>query len=91
MKKYVIVLLFLLNNILFIGCAQKETEIVFKDKLVCKVQEKQEKIPIAAIYICDADVLIYKKYVEATSAALEFYENQVDRNNKFCEEIRGLK
>ena len=85
-KNVVIVLLYILISIFFIGCTA-EKQIVFQDKQVCIEQQKVERIKIADIRVCNNDVDVYKEYVNTTNSQLEFYEKQVDRNNEFCKGV----
>ena len=88
MKK--VILLSLLFSFIFIGCAEKETQTIFKDKLVCVEQQKVERVEPTQIRVHNDDVEVALTYKESINSGFSFYENQVDRNNKFCEEIRKI-
>ncbi len=89
MKKAI--LLSLLFSFIFVGCAEKEQQIVFKDKLVCVEQQKIERVEPTQIRVHKDDVAVAVAYKTAIDSFFEFYEKQVDRNNKFCEEIENKK
>ena len=82
----IVILLSLLFSFIFIGCTPK-TQIVFKDKIVCIEQKKLDEISPVKIRIHNDDVNVAAAYVESIHSSFSFYENQVDRNNKFCKEI----
>lgn len=77
--------LFLFSFILA-GCTPK-TQIIFKDKIVCVEQKKLDKISPVKIRVHNNDVNVAAAYVESVHSSFNFYEDQVDRNNKFCKEI----
>lgn len=81
MKKAI--LLSLLFSFTFWGCSQKQ-QIVFKDKLVCMEQQKIERIGPTQIRVYNDDLEVAKAYKNSIDSGLQFYENQVNRNNKFC-------
>lgn len=81
MKKTI--LLSLLFSFIFIGCSQKQ-QIVFQDKLVCIEQQKIERIEPTQIRVYNDDLEVAKAYKNSIDSSLQFYESQVDRNNKFC-------
>lgn len=85
MKKAI--LLSLLFSFIFSGCSQKEPPIVFQDKLVCTEQQKIERIEPIQIRVHKDDVDVAVAYKTAIDSNISFYENQVDRNNKLCEEL----
>ncbi|MBP6468770.1 MAG: hypothetical protein KA277_12285 [Fusobacteriaceae bacterium] len=88
MKKAV--LLSLLFSFIFVGCSNKEVQIVFKEKLVCVVQQKIERTQPVQIRVHNDDIEVAKAYKYAIDSNIEFYEKQVDRNNKFCEDIKKI-
>ena len=88
MKKAI--LLSLLFSFIFVGCAEKEQQIVFKDRFVCVEQQKIERPQLTQIRVYKDDVEVAKAYKESIDSSFTFYENQVDRNNKFCEEIEKI-
>lgn len=88
MKKAI--LLSLAFSFIFIGCTQKEPQTIFKDKLVCVEQQKVERTQPIQIRVHNDDLEVAKAYKESIDSGLGFYEYQVDRNNKFCEEIKKL-
>lgn len=81
MKKAI--LLSLLFSFTFGGCSQKQ-QIIFQDKLVCIEQQKIERIEPTQIRVYNDDLEVAKAYKTSIDSSLQFYENQVDRNNKFC-------
>lgn len=81
MKKAI--LLSLLFSFTFWGCSQKQ-KIVFQDKLVCMEQQKIERIEPTQIRVYNDDLEVAKAYKNSIDSSLQFYENQVNRNNKFC-------
>lgn len=86
MKK--VILLSLLFSFIFMGCSSKEnTKIVFEDRYLCIEQKKIERVEPTQIRIHNDDVNVAVAYKTAIDSSLDFYENQVDRNNKFCKEI----
>ncbi len=81
-----VILLSFLFSFALIGCTPK-TQIVFKDKLVCIEQQKIERLEPVKMRIHNDDINVAIAYKTSIDSNLEFYENQVDRNNKFCKEI----
>lgn len=77
----VIMLLFL-----FSGCSEKQ--IVFQDKFVCIEQSKIER-PVAEIRVHKNDVEVAKSFKDSLDSSFEFYESQIDRNNKLCSEVKN--
>ena len=88
MKKAI--LLSLAFSFFFLGCAEKEQQIVFKDKPVCVEQQKVERVQLVQIRVHNNDVEVAVAYKTAIDGSLDFYEKQVDRNNSFCKEIEKL-
>ena len=84
MKK--VILLSFLFSFIFVGCTPK-TQIVFKDKIVCVEQQKINRVEATQIRVHNDDVRVAAAYIEHIYSTLSFYENQVDRNNKFCKEV----
>ncbi|MFY9088967.1 hypothetical protein [Arcobacter aquimarinus] len=82
-----VILLSLVFSFILTGCSKKEPLIVWKDKYVCIEQKKLDKKEPVQIRIHNDDVNVAVLYATAIDSSLEFYENQVDRNNKFCEEV----
>ena len=85
MKKAI--LLSLLFSFAFVGCSKKEPPIVFQDKLVCVEQKKLDKKEPIQIRVHNDDLIVARAYKNDMDSSLEFYEKQVDRNNKLCEEL----
>lgn len=85
MKKAI--LLSLLFSFIFVGCTQKEQQVVFKDKLVCINQQKVERPQSTKIRVHDDDADIAIAYSTAIDSSLSFYEKQVNRNNEFCKGV----
>ena len=85
MKKAI--LLSLLFSFAFVGCSKKEPPIVFQDKLVCAEQKKLDKKEPIQIRVHNDDLIVARAYKNDMDSSLEFYEKQVDRNNKLCEEL----
>lgn len=88
MKKAI--LLSLLFSFTFWGCSQKQ-QIVFKDKLVCMEQQKIERIEPTQIRVYNDDLEVAKAYKNSIDSSLQFYENQVNRNNLFCKKEKEIK
>lgn len=84
MKKAI--LLSLIFSFIFIGCTPK-TQILWKDKYVCVEQQKLDKKEPVQIRVLNDDLEVAKAYKIDMDLSLEFYESQVDRNNKLCEEL----
>ncbi len=89
MKKAI--LLSLLFSFIFIGCSQKESKIIFQDKLVCIEQQKIERLGPTQIRVHKDDVDVAVAYKTAIDSNIEFYEKQVDRNNEFCKGVSDVK
>ena len=85
MKKAI--LLSLLFSFIFVGCSQKESQIVFKDKLVCVDQQKIERPQSTQMRVYKDDVDVAVAYQTAIDSSLSFYEKQVDRNNELCKGV----
>ena len=85
MKKAI--LLSLLFSFIFVGCSQKESQIVFKDKLVCVDQQKIERPQSTQMRVYKDDVDVAVAYKIAIDSSLSFYEKQVDRNNELCKGV----
>lgn len=81
-----VILLSLLFSFAFVGCSSKE-QIVFKDKIVCVEQQKVERVQPIQMRVHKDDVNVAVAYKTAIDSNIEFYEKQVDRNNKFCSEV----
>lgn len=84
MKKAI--LLSLLFSFAFVGCSQKE-QIVFQDKIVCVEQQKVERVQPTQMRVHKNDAAVAVAYKTAIDSNIEFYENQVDRNNEFCKGV----
>lgn len=84
MKKAI--LLSLLFSFALVGCSA-EKQIVFQDKLVCNEQQKLDKKEPVQIRVHNDDLLVAKEYKEDIDKSLNFYENQVDRNNELCKGV----
>lgn len=89
MKKAI--LLSLLFSFILVGCAEKEQQIVFKDKPVCVEQQKVERVQPVQMRVYKDDVDVAVAYKTAIDSNITFYENQVDRNNTFCKEVSNAK
>lgn len=85
MKKAV--LLSLLFSFALVGCATKEPQVIFKEKLVCIEQQKVERPQPTQMRIYKDDIPVAIAYKTAIDSNIEFYEKQVDRNNTFCKSI----
>ena len=85
-----VIFLSLLFSFIFSGCADKEPTIVFKDKLVCVEQQTIPRVQETQIRVYKDDVQVALEYKAAIDSGFSFYENQVDRNNKFCKDIGGF-
>jgi uncharacterized protein YcfL len=86
MKKAI--LLSLLFSFIFVGCTQKEQQIVFQDRAVCLEQQKVERVQPTQMRIHKDDVNVAIAYKTAIDSNIEFYEKQVDRNNEFCKGVK---
>ena len=86
-----VIFLSLLFSFIFSGCVEKEPQIVFKDKFVCFEQQTIPRVEATQIRVHNDDVQVALEYKAAIDMGFEFYEGQVDRNNKFCKQIGGLK
>lgn len=84
MKIQIVMMIFL--SFLFSACAKKE--VVFEDKLVCFEQIKIDR-PKADLRVKKADMNVALAFKEAINSSFDFYENQVNQNNKLCEEIKN--
>jgi uncharacterized protein YcfL len=89
MKKAI--LLSLVSSFIFIGCSEKEPQAIFKDKLVCVEQQKLDKKEPVQIRVHNDDLQVALAHKASIDMGFRFYENQVDRNNKFCEEIENME
>lgn len=85
-----VILASLLFSFIFVGCAEKEPMIVFKDKFVCVEQQTIPRVQETQIRVHNDDVQVALEYKAAIDMGFSFYESQVDRNNKFCEKVGGL-
>lgn len=85
-----VIFLSLLFSFIFSGCVEKEQQIVFKDKFVCVEQQKIDRVEETQIRVYKDDVEVALEYKAAIDMGFSFYENQVDRNNKLCNTVRGL-
>lgn len=85
-----VILLLLAFSFIFSGCSNKEQQIVLKDKFVCVEQQTIPRVEETQIRVHNDDVNVALEYKAAIDMGFDFYEGQVDRNNKFCESIGGL-
>ena len=85
-----VILALLLFSFIFVGCAEKEPTIVFKDKFVCIEQQTIPRVEETQIRVHNEDVNVALEYKAAIDMGFSFYEGQVDRNNKLCEQIRDI-
>ena len=90
MKKYII-LIFLATTFLFTGCSQKESPVVFKNKIVCLKMEKIEQTEKVAIRIHKEDVDLFIARSNELQENLRFYESQIDRYTNECKKYEELK
>lgn len=81
------ILLSLLFSFAFIGCSKKEPKTVFEEKIVCIEQQKVERVQPVQMRVHNDDVDVAVSYKAAIDSNINFYENQVDRNNTFCKEV----
>lgn len=86
-----VILLSFLFSFIFVGCADKEPQIVFKDKLVCVEQQTTPRVEETQIRVHNDDVNIALAYKESINSGFSFYESQVDRNNKLCIQIEDME
>ena len=84
MKIQIVMMIFL--SFLFSACVKKE--VVFEDKLVCSEQIKIDR-PKADLRVKKADINIALAFKEALNSSFDFYENQVNQNNKLCKDIKN--
>lgn len=85
-----VILLSFLFSFIFSGCVEKEQQIVFKDKFVCVEQQKIDRVEETQIRVYKDDVGVALGYKAAIDMGFGFYEGQVDRNNKLCEQINSI-
>lgn len=60
-----------------------------KIKFICVEQTKIQRIEPTPLRVHNDDVNVALAYKIAIDSNVEFYENQVSRNNKLCEEIKN--
>lgn len=82
-----VILLSLVFSFFLVGCSKKEPLIIWKDKFLCIEQKKIQRVEPTQIRVHNDDINVAVAYKTAIDSSLDFYENQVDRNNKFCEEV----
>ena len=85
-----VIFLSLAFSFIFSGCVEKEQQIVFKDKFVCVEQQKIDRVEETQIRVYKDDVSVALEYKAAIDIGFGFYEGQVDRNNRLCEQIRNI-
>ena len=85
-----VIFLSLLFSFILSGCAEKEPTIVFKDKFVCVEQQTIPRVQETQIRVYKDDVQVALEYKAAIDMGFSFYEGQVDRNNKLCEQINEI-
>ena len=85
-----LILLSLAFSFIFSGCVEKEQQIVFKDKFVCVEQQTIPRGEETKIREHNDDVGVDLEYKAAIEIGLGFDENQVDRNNRLCEQINEI-
>ena len=85
-----VILASLLFSFILSGCAEKEPQIVFKDKFVCIEQQTIPRVQETQIRVFNDDVQVALEYKAAIDSGFDFYESQVGRNNKFCEKVGKL-
>ena len=86
-----VILASLLFSFIFLGCADKEPTIVFKDKFVCVEQQTIPRVQETQIRVHNDDVQVALEYKAAIDMGFSFYESQVDRNNKLCKQIENME
>ncbi len=86
MKKSAIMFLFLLTLVTS-GCSTKK-QIVFNEKLVCNKQEIKHRPPTVKIDGFVGDLELFENWLYAVKELINFYELQVQENNKLCKEIQ---
>lgn len=86
-----VILLSFLFSFIFVGCAEKELQIVFKDKFVCIEQQTIARVQETQIRVFKDDVQVALEYKSAIDSGFSFYESQVDRNNKLCRQIEDME
>ncbi|WP_418180735.1 hypothetical protein ACNSOL_01310 [Aliarcobacter lanthieri] len=87
-------ILLLAFSFLLVGCAQKQSSIIFKPKYVCYELEQYEVQNLLCsteqsensinIDLDEDDVGVFISRCNELKEALVFYKNQVDRYNAFC-------
>ena len=85
-----LILLSLAFSFIFSGCVEKEQQIVFKDKFVCVEQQTIQRNEPTQIRVHNDDLKIALAYKESISSSFDFYEEQINRNNKLCKQIRDV-
>lgn len=85
-----VILASLLFSFFFLGCAEKEPTIVFKDRFVCVELQTIPRVQETQIRVRNDDVQVALEYKAAIDMGFSFYESQVDRNNKLCEKVGKL-
>jgi hypothetical protein len=85
-----VLLLLLAFSFIFSGCAEKEPTIVFKDRFVCIEQQTIPRVQETQIRVHNDDVQVALEYKAAIDMEFNFYEEQVERNNKLCEQINEI-
>lgn len=89
MRKITLLIMMILSLLVFNGCSSKEDiRTVFKDKLVCNEQLIINR-PKADLRVKKDDVDVALAFKNAINSSFDFYENQVDKNNKLCEEMKN--
>lgn len=86
-----VILLSLAFSFILSGCADKEPQIVFKDKFVCIEQQTIPRVQETQIRVHNEDVNVALEYKAAIDMGFSFYESQVDRNNKLCRQIENME
>jgi len=85
--KYLIAVLLLF---LFNACTTK-TEVIEKSTFVCVEFLKVELNPEVKIRVYKNDLTLFIARKDELKTAISFYENQIDRYNLMCKEMKGDK
>ena len=86
MKKSVLSLVLLSFSFLFVGCSNKEPQIVFKPKVECFEFEKYIFSEQVDIEVPEYVLELAKAKSEELNRGIAFYESQIDRFNSWCKE-----
>ncbi|MCG3657923.1 hypothetical protein [Aliarcobacter butzleri] len=84
MKKIVLSLVLLSFNLLFIGCATNEPQIIIRPKTVCFEFEKYKINDPLDIDAPEYDLGLANARSEELHDGIKFYESQIDRYTTYC-------